>query len=132
VTKHQPPASPLTSAEGTLDPDRITLALIQALIPLGLRAVEEAPQQEVVALAGARSARDGGAPGLARWGTQRGSVYLADQNVPVCVPRVRDLQAGVEVQLTTYAQWQAPRAQDTGLFARVWGGLSTRSMTAAG
>ena len=46
MTKHQPPASPLTSAEGTLDPDRITLALIQALIPLGLRAVEEAPRAQ--------------------------------------------------------------------------------------
>jgi hypothetical protein len=51
---------------------------------------------------------------------------LADQKVPVSVPRVRDLQADVEVPLTTYAQLQAPRAQDAGLFARVLGGLSSR------
>ena len=45
---------------------------------LGLRAVEEALQHEVAHLAGARYARDGGEPGLSRWGTQRGSVYVAD------------------------------------------------------
>ena len=131
VTKHQPPASSPIPADGTLAPDCVALALIHALIPLGLRAVEEALQQEVVALAGARYARGSGAPGLARWGTQRGSVYLADQKVPVSVPRVRDLQAGVEVPLTTYAQLQAPRAQDAGLFARVLGGLSSREYHAA-
>ena len=131
VTKHQPPASSPIPADGTLAPDCVELALIHALIPLGLRAVEEALQQEVVALAGARYARGSGAPGLARWGTQRGSVYLADQKVPISVPRVRDLQAGVEVPLATYAQWQAPRAQDAGLFARVLGGLSSREYHAA-
>jgi len=107
------------------------LALIHALIPLGLRAVEEALQPEVVALADARYARGSGKPGLARWGAQRGSVYLADQKVPVTVPRVRDLQAGVEVPLTTYAQLQTPCAQDAGLFARVLGGLSSREYHAA-
>ena len=89
VTEHQPPASSPIPADGTLAPDCVALALIHALIPLGLRAVEEALQQEVVALAGARYARGSGAPGLARWGTPRGSVYLADQMVPVSVPRAR-------------------------------------------
>ena len=98
---------------------------------LGLRAVEEALQHEVAQLAGARYARDGGEPGLSRWGTQRGSVYLADQKVPVTVPRVRNVQAGVEVPLATYAQLQTPRAQDAGLFARVLGGLSSREYHAA-
>ena len=93
-----------------LAPDSVELALIHALIPLGLRAVEEMLQQEVAALADEWYARESGALGLARWGTQRGSVYLADQKVPVSVPRVRDLQADVEVPLTTYAQLQAPRA----------------------
>ena len=65
-TKHQPPASSPIPADGTLAPDCVVLALIHALIPQGLRAVEETLQQEVVAFAGARYARGSGAPGLAR------------------------------------------------------------------
>ena len=38
----------------------VTVAMIQALIPLGLRAVEEALVAEVQALAGRRYARDDG------------------------------------------------------------------------
>lgn len=72
------------------------VAVIQALIPLGLEAVAEGLKQEVVALAGERHARAGRQPGLVRWGRQRGSVYLADQKVPVVVPRVRDRQRQVE------------------------------------
>jgi len=63
-----------------------TVALIQALIPLGLHAVGEALEAEVVALAGARYRRTGGRPGVVRWGQQPGSVYLADQKLPVPVP----------------------------------------------
>jgi hypothetical protein len=47
--------------------------MIQALIPLGLRAVEEALQQEVLALAGPRYAHADGRPAIARWGSQAGS-----------------------------------------------------------
>jgi len=77
------------------------LSLIQALIPLGLRAVEDALQHEVTALAGARYARDDGAADVVRWGRQRGSIYLADQKLPIRVPRVRDQRAGSEVPLAT-------------------------------
>ena len=62
------------------------VALIQALIPLGLRAVEEALQREVELPAGPRYARGDGAPDRVRWGRQRGSVYLLDHKVPVQVP----------------------------------------------
>ncbi len=55
------------------------IALIQALIPLGLQAVEDVLRHEVQTLAGPRYARGDGAPHLVRWGRQRGSVYLADQ-----------------------------------------------------
>lgn len=104
----------------------VSLAMIQALIPLGLQAVNEALQQEVTQLAGRRYARDDGAPYVVRWGKQAGSVFLADQKVPVLVPRVRDRAQGCEVPLTTYAQLQTPRALDQGLFRRVLGGLSCR------
>ena len=60
--------------------------LIQALIPIGLEAVNEVLQQEVCQLAGERYSRVGGVPGYARWGGQRGSVYRADQKVAIVVP----------------------------------------------
>ena len=109
----------------------VTLAMIQALIPLGLKAVEEALVEEVTALAGPRYARDDERPAVVRWGAQRGSIYLADQKLPITVPRVRDRRVQREVPLATYAALQAPRAQDVGLFRRVLGGLSCREYEAA-
>lgn len=106
------------------------VALIQALIPLGLAAVAEALEREVTTLAGARYARTGGQPALVRWGQQAGSVYLADQKVPVAVPRVRDQARQAEVPLATYQQLQTPRAVDEGLFRRVLGGLACREYAA--
>jgi transposase-like protein len=102
------------------------VALIQALIPVGLHAVGEALEAEVVALAGARYRRTGGRAGVVRWGQQRGSVYLADQKLPIPVPRVRDRAANREVALATYEQLQRPRAADAGLFRKVLVGLSCR------
>lgn len=109
----------------------VSLAMIQALIPLGLRAVEEALLAEVTALAGPRYARDDAHPDIMRWGTQAGSIYLADQKLPITVPRVRDRRVGHELPLATYAALQQPRAQDLGLFRRVLGGLSCREYEAA-
>ena len=106
------------------------VAMIQALIPLGLEAVGEALRQEVVTLAGERYARAGGQAELVRWGQQRGSVYLADQKLPVRVPRVRDRARQLEVPLGTYQQLQAPRAVDDGLFRRILGGLACRDYAA--
>ena len=65
--------------------------LIQALIPLGLDAVKDLLQKEVKALAGERYRRGGSTnrtrpAGRVRWGRQRGSVYLADQKLPIQVP----------------------------------------------
>ena len=128
-TAHQP--SKTAQLPIPLDDGSVTLAMIQALIPLGLRAVEEALQQEVSALAGARYARHGGAPGVVRWGQQAGSIFLADQKLPITVPRVRDQVARSEVPLATYATLQTPRALDTGLFRRVLGGISCREYEAA-
>lgn len=114
-----------------LDDGTAMLALIQALIPLGLKAVEDALRQEVTALAGARYAHNDVHPHRVRWGAQRGSIYLADQKLPLTVPRVRDRLAGHEVPLATYEALQTPRALDVGLFRRVVGGLSCRDYEAA-
>jgi putative transposase len=103
------------------------IALIQALIPLGLQAVEDVLHHEVQALAGPRYARGDSAPHLVRWGRQRGSVYLADQKLPIQVPRVRNRQAGVELPLQSYQQLQQPRAADEGMLRRVLYGLSCRN-----
>jgi hypothetical protein len=83
--------------------------MIQALIPLGLRAVEEALVAEVQALAGPRYSRNDEKPGVVRWGAQRGSIYLADQKLEISVPRVRDRREAIEVPLATYALLQNRR-----------------------
>jgi transposase-like protein len=100
--------------------------MIQALIPLGLKAVNELLQEEVVRLAGERYSREGGVVGLARWGQQAGSVYLADQKLTVSVPRVRDTRRGQEVPLSTYAGLQDARRADDAALRKVLKGLSCR------
>lgn len=102
------------------------VALIQALIPLGLMHVEETLQEEVEQLVGARYAREGGEPGVVRYGKQPGSVYLADQKLGIEVPRVRNLRQNREIPLRTYHQLQQPRAADQGVLQRILTGLSCR------
>src|SRR3990172_7954365 len=107
-----------------------TVALIQALIPLGLREAGEALAAEVTRLAGPKHSRTEGSPGYVRWCHQRGSIYLADQKLPVTYQRVRDLRRNAEVPLATYQQLQLPRAADAGLFRKILLGLSCRDYEA--
>ena len=100
--------------------------LIQALIPLGLEAVEDVLQQEVTALTGERYARQGGRPGHARWGGQAGSVYLSDQKVSIQVPRVRDTLRDQEVPLSTYQGLREPRRAEEAALRKVLKGLFCR------
>ena len=102
------------------------IALIQALIPIGLQAFVEEVERELQSLVGARYAREGRQPGLVRWTRQRGSIYLGDQKLPVTIPRVRNRQQNEEVRLSTYERCQQPRALDVGLLHKVLGGLATR------
>ena len=81
-------------------------------------------------VAGTRYCRTGGLPGVVRWGQPPGSVYLADQKLPVPVPRVRDRVANRESPLTTYERLQVPRAADAGLFRKVRVGLTCRQYAA--
>ena len=104
-----------------------TVALIQALIPLGLRAAGEALAAEVTRLAGPKHSRTEGLPGYVRWCHQRGSIYLADQKLPITYPRVRDLPGKREIPLRTYQRLQAPRSADRGVLLRVLRGLSCRA-----
>lgn len=91
-----------------------TVALIQALIRLGLKAVEEALEAEVTTLAGEWYRRSGGRPGVVRWSQERGSVYLADQKLPITYQRVGDRARNTEVPLVTYQRLQEPRQGDRG------------------
>ncbi|MFY4730670.1 IS256 family transposase, partial [Nitrospira sp. BLG_2] len=102
------------------------VALIQALIPLGLQAVGDALEAEVTDLAGERYSRTGGQPGYVRWCQQQGSVYLLDQKLPITYRRVRNRFRNVEVALPTYQALGDPRAADAGLFRKVLHGLSCR------
>lgn len=100
----------------------IKMAVIQELIPLGLKAVAEELQEEVRQLAGEKHSRGGN---KARWGGQNGSVYLRDQKFPIKVPRVRDVDLNQEVPLETYRRLQLPFDDDKGALRRLLHGLST-------
>jgi hypothetical protein len=58
-------------------------------------------QGDVERLAGERYVRAGRLPGHVRWTAQRGSIYLADQKIPIEVPRVRDRLRNQEVPVPT-------------------------------
>lgn len=124
---------PIPRDDGTLTTpgNPVMIAIIQALIPLGLRAVREALDAEVTALAGERYARSDSHPDVVRWGKQKGSVFLADQKLALTVPRVRDRSAKREVPLSTYTALQTPRAHDVGLYRKVLSGISCREYEAA-
>lgn len=95
--------------------------LIQMLIPLGLKAVNDELQKEFRLLTGERYRHEGGP---SRWGKQAGSVYLGDEKFRIEVPRVRDVKEGREVSLESYARFQRPRELDEGVMKKVLLGLS--------
>src|SRR3974377_659459 len=112
--------------EGNLTDLAAMIPLTKPLLPLGLQPFAEVMKAEVAALAGVRYSRTGGQPGLVRWGRQRGSIFLADEKVPVAVQRIRDRLHDAEIPLRSYQQLQAPRQADAGLFRKVLLGLSCR------
>ncbi len=103
------------------------IEMIQALIPLGLDAVHETLKQAVTELAGRRYQRGPTDRRYYRWGSERGSVYLADQKLAVQVPRVRDRHADREVRLEAYDRLRQPRDGDAQLMGRVLRGIGCRN-----
>lgn len=95
--------------------------MIQQLIPLGLKAVEEELQSEILDLAGPRYGRGSA---LKRWGANPGAVFVGDQKLKINVPRLRDVERGQEVQLKSYERLQHPAAVDEVAFRRVISGIS--------
>jgi len=102
------------------------VALIQAVLPLGVQAVYELLADEVDRLTGRRYGREGGQPACARWGQQRGSVFLADQKVAIRVPRVRNLETRREVPLAGYQALRQPRSAEETALKKILKGLSCR------
>ena len=101
------------------------LALIQALIPLGLMAAAEELQNEVAALAGGYYERKHEGNALYRYGSNPGTVKLAGQKVPIIVPRVRSNEE--EVKLKSYELLHRGTEVDETLFKRVLHGISCRN-----
>jgi len=109
----------------------IRISLIQELIPIGLMAVNDILQQEVLQLAGSRYVRSKDKREVVRWGSQQGSVYLQDMKVKVRVPRVRNRKTDKEVVLSNYQKLQEPSDGDKNLLVKVLNGLSCHKYSEA-
>jgi transposase-like protein len=106
-----------------MDPAReARLAAIQALIPVGLSAVNAALQEEWASLVGKRYAHG---KEMGPWGSNRGSVYVYDQKFRLQVPRVRRKDTGEEVPLMNYIRLQQPGVIENLALKRVINGIST-------
>ena len=101
----------------------VTVELIQALIPYGLKAVGEKLQAEVELLAGERYKHG---KGNTRWGEQPGSIYLRDQKIPIMVPIVRNKQLNTEISLEVYKKLQEPYLSDRQTMLKLLNGISMR------
>lgn len=100
------------------------IELIQQLIPLGLEAVREVLEQEVISLVGDRYGHNGSEN--TRWGSNPGSVHLGGQKLAVQVPRVRNKASEKEVALESYSQLQDKTKFNEQVFRHVINGISSR------
>ena len=104
--------------------------LIRALIPLGLMHVEGLLLEEVETLAGGRYERKREETAGVRYGSNKGSIRLGGQRVPITVPRVRSERG--EIALRSYAALKTgPGEIDELLLNRVIYGISCRNYEAA-
>lgn len=104
------------------------LALIQLAIPVSLVVAVQEMQEEANELAGPLYAR-GKVNG--HWGSNDGSICLADQKVSVVVPRVRDRRTNKEVPLASYRRLQEPGLINEMALRRVMKGISERDYEGA-
>lgn len=103
---------------------------IRALIPLGLMHVQEALEEEVCTLAGARYARKTPELPGRRHGSNPGSVQVAGQRHPLRIPRVQH-QSGGEIPLHALEQLRGTGQVDALLLKRVLYGISCRNYETA-
>lgn len=98
--------------EGITGPIDTQHLLISALLPPAVKAFIQECEREVKQLCGARYEHG---KVNQRWGTQKGSIILANQHVAVEKPRVRS-KDGSEVRLQTYENFQDPRLFEEAVF----------------
>lgn len=98
--------------EGVDGPIETQHLLISALLPPAVKAFMKELEREVDALCGSRYKHG---KVNQRWGTQEGSIILADHHVAIEKPRVRS-KDGREVKLKTYADFQDPRLFEQAVF----------------
>lgn len=103
---------------------------IRALIPLGLMHVQEALEEEVCTLAGARYARKTPELPGRRHGSNPGSVQLAGQRHSLRIPRVQH-QNGGEIPLQALEYVRGTGQIDELLLKRVLSGISCRNYETA-
>lgn len=87
---------------------------IQQMIPLALMHALDMIETDVRQLAGDWYGRTG-LPGYDRWGSQKGSICLHDQRIPIRYPRVRNTIKRKEVPIPSYTQYSGPCFSDNGV-----------------
>jgi len=98
--------------EGIQGPIDTQHLLISALLPPAVKAFMQELEREVDSLCGSRYKHG---KINQRWGTQEGSIILANQHVAIEKPRVRS-KDGAEVSLKTYADFQDPKLFEQAVF----------------
>jgi len=63
---------------------------------------------------------------LRKWAGQPGSVYIGDHKVKVLRPRLRDIESGEEVSLSTYENLKNPGQFSEEIISKALRGISTR------
>jgi len=121
IIKREGKKKDVVNVELNLEESKIQL--IQLLIPIGIQAVQDCLQEEVVKLAGARYSHDKNIDNV-RWGTNPGSAYLGDQKVEIKVPRVKNLTTDNFVTLENYKKFQAEQIINDLALKRVLNGIS--------
>jgi len=119
----EPPA--VETLQQVLDqPVKVKLQLLQHYAEMARLLAGEIMDEEVETLAGERYSRDKPYGGrYRRWGQNPGSIRIDGERVPVDVPRVRDVEAGVERPLQSYRSMKEAAPPD-GLAEAILLGLS--------
>jgi len=104
--------------------DRETrLAMIQSLIPYGMKMLEAELQAELNELTGEKGKHG---KEIVRWTKQKGYAFLRDQRMPVKYQRARNKNTNEEVVLESYKRFQKPYLEDEQTFKKLLNGISMR------
>lgn len=121
------PAIPATLREVLGSGLEVKLHLLQHYAELARMLARELLDEEVTALCGDRYSRDKPFEGrYSRWGSNRGSIQVQEERVPIDVPRVRDTEADQEQPLKVYQDMKKAIELDGGMEEAILLGLSQR------